>query len=299
MRKRLLTKRGLKGPKRAEMHVLQGGSTTLQNALGQADAVRRPEAEEGLPDQVPLRHRPEEAGVEGVRAVVPHHKDVVLGDGLRAEGAGLRRPAGAGLSPQVWLLYLLVVYEEVAVLQLQAIARDGDDALYQGFLSAVGALEEDDVAAVGLFEVVGELVDQEAVPDFEGGNHALGGDVERGGDDGPDEAEDENEGDQEYYRELEEGLAQSSPPLGPGLHARAGRCGPAARSAGTPRPLCSPSGPGRRPWSPGSWRGCHPSRRRDPSGPSWARRSSCPGTSCSRRAPAGARRLRTACRRAP
>jgi hypothetical protein len=52
-------------------------------------------------------------------------------------------------------------------LELYAIAREGDDALYQGVYTAIGALEEDDVPTLGSLEIVCKLVDQDAVPHLE------------------------------------------------------------------------------------------------------------------------------------
>jgi hypothetical protein len=72
-------------------------------------------------------------------------------------------------------------------LELYAIAREGDDALYQGVSAAIGALEEDDVPTPGSLEIVCKLVERR--------NHALRADLERRRDHGPDEAEDEREGD--------------------------------------------------------------------------------------------------------
>src|SRR3546814_15343739 len=43
----------------------------------------------------------------------------------------------------------------------------------------LGQLEDDDVAAVDVVEVVAQLVDEHAVADVEGGLHRLGRDVER------------------------------------------------------------------------------------------------------------------------
>jgi hypothetical protein len=54
--------------------------------LGRADAARRPEAEEDLPDQVFLRYWTEDAGVLGVATVVPQHEHVVRGHLSRAVG---------------------------------------------------------------------------------------------------------------------------------------------------------------------------------------------------------------------
>ncbi len=91
--------------------------------------------------------------------VVSHAEDVALGDFERAERAGLRFPADAGLSVKVGLLDPLAVHEELAVPELYRLPRQADDALYQGVFAAVEALEEDDVPAQGFLEVVGELVD--------------------------------------------------------------------------------------------------------------------------------------------
>jgi hypothetical protein len=103
----------------------------------------------------------------------------------------LRTPVGVGF------LYLLTVQDELVLLELYAIARESADTLYQGVSTAIGALEEDDVPTPGSLEVVCKLVDRDAVPYLEGRNHALRADLERRCDHGPDEAEDEREGDQE------------------------------------------------------------------------------------------------------
>ena len=73
----------------------------------------------------------------------------------------------AGPAVEVGFFHPFAVHEELAFAELDAIAREGDDALYLGVFTAVGALEEDDIAALGFLEVVGELVDQDAVPNLE------------------------------------------------------------------------------------------------------------------------------------
>src|SRR3712207_2064658 len=228
--------------------------------LGHADATRGPEPEEGLPDQVLLRYRTEEARVGRVAPVVPHHEVVTFWYLGRAVGR-LHVPEPV---IDVGLPLPKAVDVEPARPDLDGIPRQSDDALDQGLFPTFGALEEHDVSALRLGEVVGQLVDQDPIPHHERRDHALRADVERRSDHGADEAEDQRERDQQYDRDLQEGLVGGAPALvlsgGFSTHARAGcRYDPAARSARTPRPLCSSWVQGRRSASRGNSPGYLPS----------------------------------------
>ena len=64
--------------------------------LGNAESAWWPEAQGDLSDEVLFRYWAEESGVVGVRPVVSHDEDVVLGHDHRAEGIDAGYFAGGG-----------------------------------------------------------------------------------------------------------------------------------------------------------------------------------------------------------
>src|ERR687893_138820 len=173
--------------------------STLEEA---AYPVQRPEAQEGLALYVLLGQRPEDARVRRVGPVVAHHEDVVLRD----RGRGEEAPVGE-LLVRVGLPLGLPVHDEAPRADRYPVAGEADDALYEVRLRVVHALEDDDVAALGFGEAVDELVHEDAVVDLERRDHAARGDPERLHHEGPDEAEDQREGDDEDDEVLEDAPA--------------------------------------------------------------------------------------------
>src|SRR5215210_6713733 len=166
-------------------------------------ARRRPEGRKRLPLYVLDRDRAEEARVAGVSPVIAHHEDLPLGHTRRTEEAVIVREPGV----DVWLHLGLAVHAQHAVLDRDAVSRHGDDALDQVLRIALHALEDHDVAALGLPYTVDELVDEDPVADLQRRDHALRWDPERFEDERPDEAEDQGEGDEEDDQELDEAPA--------------------------------------------------------------------------------------------
>src|SRR5215210_492415 len=159
--------------------------------------VKRPHAQGDPAENVGLGHRPVGARVQGVHAIVPHEVDVPVGDvGGPQEG----RVGHAVI--HVALPLLLAVHEEHAVPHGDRVAGNADDAL-DGRGAVVGGLEEYNVAPPGFGETVGELHRQHAVPRPQGGIHAVRGDAERLGDERPDEAEDQEHGNERKEHETE------------------------------------------------------------------------------------------------
>src|SRR5918997_2406248 len=173
--------------------------STLEEA---AYPVQRPEAQEGLALYVLLGQGAEDAGVRRVGPVVAHHEDVVLRD----RGRGEKGPVGE-LLVRVGLLLGLPVHDEAPGADRYPVAGEADDALYEVRILVVYALEDNDVPALGLGEAVDKLVHEDAVVYLERRDHAAGGDPERLHHEGPDKAEDEGEGDDEYDEVLEDAPA--------------------------------------------------------------------------------------------
>src|SRR4028118_1441892 len=172
---------------------------TLEEA---AYPVQRPEAQEGPALHVPFGERLEDAGVRRVGPVVAHNEDVVLRDGGRGEEALVRE-----LLVRVGLLLGLPVHDEAPRADRYSVAGEADDALYEVRVRVVDALEDDDVAALGLGEAVDELVHEDPAVDLERRDHAPRGDPERLDHERPDEAEDEREGDDEDDEVLDDAPA--------------------------------------------------------------------------------------------
>src|SRR6266705_1039001 len=192
-------------------------------AVEPAGAAERPDADEGAAHDGGAVDRAEDAGVLGVVAVVAH--DVEL---ARRDGDG---PAvGGGARGEVGLVDGGAVAVEPAAGAGEPVARDPDDPLDEvavgrrgdadGLAQAdeeagdgVGLVhgdaaelvvdEDDDVAVLGLPEAVGDLLDEDAVGDVEGGLHGAGGDVE-----GLDEERLEDDGEQDGEDDEDDGLAE-------------------------------------------------------------------------------------------
>ena len=119
----------------------------------------------------------EVAAVEAAAAVVAHHEEHAVGHGDRAVAVGVDdvlRRVGA-LLVDVGLVEPLAVDEHRAVLEDQRVAGQADDPLDQVLDLGVGLagrpLEDDDVAAVDVVELVRQLVDQHPITDVEGVHH--------------------------------------------------------------------------------------------------------------------------------
>src|SRR3546814_4427158 len=142
--------------------------TTLFRSLGGG-----PDEDEGAADDGVDRDRSAGAAFGGVVAVVAEHVHVALGDRLPRD-----RWTGGSALGQVGLFEAPIVDVDDAVTGLDDLAGQADDALDE-VLDAVGSdlvlgqLEDDDVAAVDVVEVVAQLVDEHAVADVEGGLHRL------------------------------------------------------------------------------------------------------------------------------
>src|SRR3954468_4495226 len=94
--------------------------------LQDADALGRPVGGKGATDDPLARDGTPEAAVVGLATVVAHHEPVVGGNGDRP-GEVAPRPALAG--PREAVLLALAVDVRVPALDVQRVARAGDDAL--------------------------------------------------------------------------------------------------------------------------------------------------------------------------
>jgi len=118
---------------------------------------------------------------------------------------------------QVRLLLTPAVQVEDAAPKLHGVALHGDDALYEVVLSTLDALEEHDVAALLLPELVGQLVDEDPVflerpvTYLQRRGHAPGADVAGVGDDRLHEAEHEDEGGEEGDNEFQRSSKRADP----------------------------------------------------------------------------------------
>src|SRR4051794_3328324 len=177
-------------------------------------------------------NRSEDATVRRVRAVVPHHPQIALGN---LDGPEVRRRRSWR---QVGLDQLLAVDEHVAVLALDGLARSPDHALdvllgrrlqHADRLEHVAddapdtfalrlllharrsgrRIEHDDVAAVGVVQVVGDLRHDDAVADVQLRDHRARRDVEGLGDERL-----HQEGDQDRQADEERDLLGQLAPTG-------------------------------------------------------------------------------------
>jgi len=129
----------------------------------------------------------EVAGVAGDGAVVAHDEVLVGGDDHLGLGAVVGEAEGdVGLDEGV------VVDEDAAVVDAELVAGGGDDALDVALGLVVGIEEDDDIAAVDLADVVGELINEEAVFILELGEHAGAFDAHRLIEEGDDEGGDQD-----------------------------------------------------------------------------------------------------------
>src|SRR5215217_2156016 len=174
--------------------------------LEEPDVRRRPEDRERLALDALDGRRSEKARVAGVGPVVAQNNDHAFRHSHRVEGAAGDLVLDVG-PPDVGLLQTLEVHIYVAVVESDMVPRQPYHALYQVLLAVLGALEDDDVAPLGLGEAVDELVDEYPVSDLERRDHALRRDVESLEDVRAHEAEDQGEGDDEYDQELHEAPA--------------------------------------------------------------------------------------------
>src|SRR4051812_33008226 len=170
--------------------------------LERADALRRPVGEEGMTDDPLLGDRPPVAAIVALPTVVAHHKKVA-----RRNRDGLRQIAQVVASRalvDVGLVQRLAVDVRVVVADVELVARKADHALDEVAVGAlvgrlragvavlglardaalvrIGArrrLEDDDVPARGVAEVGPDPVDQDALTDFERGDHRRARDAER------------------------------------------------------------------------------------------------------------------------
>src|SRR3712207_5428761 len=163
-----------------------------------ADPVRRPETQKGLALYLLLRDGAEVARVAGVGPVVAHHEDVALRDRRRGGEAPVWEP-----TVYVRFPLALAVHQQLAAADRDLISRHAHHALYEVLAAPLDALEDDYVPALGLREAVDKFVDEHPIPDLQGRDHALRGNVEGLHDERPDEAEDERERDEQYDQELE------------------------------------------------------------------------------------------------
>src|SRR5215204_1171969 len=134
-----------------------------------------PDAHERAADQVLALDRPEERGVLRVLPVVAEHVVVVWWNLLRPERAGLHAVG------QVRLVELPTIDVDLAVAALDRLAGQADETLHEvldlGGRRALGRLEDDDVAAARVVQLVAELVDEHTVADLERRDHRLRRDV--------------------------------------------------------------------------------------------------------------------------
>src|SRR4051794_27025365 len=181
----------------------------------------RPNAQDRPPDHRVPPDGAEHAAVRRVRAVVAHDPQATLGDG---DGSEIRRRRSWR---EIGLDQLLPVDEHMAVFALHGLPRQTDDALdvllgrrlqhpnrlediahnpaHAGALgllldarSSRGRVEHDDVAPVGVVQVVGDLRHHHPVPDVELGDHRSRRDEERLGDERLDEeSNDDRQSDEE------------------------------------------------------------------------------------------------------
>src|SRR5689334_9840726 len=119
-----------------------------------APAARRPDDRRGTADHAIARDRTEFARVLGVRAVVAQDED---GAPRHRDGPEVDAVDGVGVG--VALVLPAAVDDEDPVLDADALAAGGDDALQEDLARARG-VEGDEVAAV---RRAGELVDERLV----------------------------------------------------------------------------------------------------------------------------------------
>src|SRR6188474_3139539 len=150
---------------RMSMGVLigKGGRAGRRTMLAKADPLRWPINRENGPDEVVAGDRAPLPAVARLRAVVAHHEVAPLRN-LPAVRSLVALARG-----HVGLVQPLSVDEDGAVPLLDGVARKPDDPLDEGpartagFESLRGRVEDDDIAAMRVAEVVDEAVREDAV----------------------------------------------------------------------------------------------------------------------------------------
>ena len=133
----------------------------------QAGLVHGPVDEGGFAVDEGAGYGAEVAAVRGDGSVVAHDEEIVLGDDHLGLGAVVLIFDG-----DVGFVEGGAVDVDGSVVDAKVVAWESDDA-FDVALGVVLRIEEDDyVAAVDVFEAVGELVDEEAVLVLEHGEHA-------------------------------------------------------------------------------------------------------------------------------
>jgi hypothetical protein len=161
--------------------------------------VPGPVDHEGLPpDLLALQESPV-AAVLGVVAVVAHDEIGVCGNGDRTVLRRVAQVAVAGIG----LFKRLAVDEDPALLDEQLLAAHGHYALDEIAFLVPRILEDDDITPRRVPEVEDEFVDQDVVPDQQGGAHRSRGNGERLDDEGPDQ-ESQEHGDDDGFGVLPE-----------------------------------------------------------------------------------------------
>jgi hypothetical protein len=147
-----------------------------------AEAIKRPEAEGGAPDNIILGQKSPNMGVVAVVAVVSH--DEIL--------AGRHRVG----PPLIIGGFGDVAFGEGAAIEVHPTAADGhflsgpaDDPFDEGVVFSEALIPElgrgdkdDDISEFGGMEAVGDFFDHEAIADLQGGKHRIRGDVAGFGD---------------------------------------------------------------------------------------------------------------------
>ena len=173
--------------------------------LGSAESAWWPEACGDFSDEVLFREGAEKSGVVGVRPVVSHDEDVVLGHDNRAEGIDTRYFAGGGAllgGQEVGFVRWLAVYQQDAFLYRDLFSRKAHDPFYDLFvLTLVDALEDHEIPLIRVREIVDKLVCQDVVSRLQSWGHALGRDAHRLHDEGADETEDQIYGHDQHHEE--------------------------------------------------------------------------------------------------
>src|SRR5580698_4195421 len=145
-----------------------GGFLGIYNELTKHTRVfGRPVDEDRLAvDQIP-RYGPELPGIRGDRAMVAHHEVAVVRNGDLGHGTGVAVHFG-----DVRLQKRVAVEPHLAVHYADAVTGQPDNPFDVALLRIPWVPEDDDVVAVDGRDVIDELVDKQAVPVFEPGQHA-------------------------------------------------------------------------------------------------------------------------------
>jgi hypothetical protein len=109
----------------------------------------------------------EVAAVRGDGTVVAHHEVGVVGNDYFSKGAIV-----AVLGGNVGFAHKTTVDEDAAVIDVEIVAGQGDDALDIALRGVAGIVKDYDVSALYGREMVDELVDEKPVAVFEARQHA-------------------------------------------------------------------------------------------------------------------------------